>query len=290
MTESINNNKKIRVVAFCCKGRFQSYLLHRLNEEFELVGVVFKESEQGNQKLSRFIKYFNPLTLCRYLLSRLQLPKYEHETELRLANNYPSFISRQAVPEELSFISVENINDSQVSEFIRQLAPDIVCVNGTNLIREPLLSEVSCLRYGAVNLHTGLSPYSRGGNCNLHMLLEQQPQYVGATIHFIDSGIDSGNIIKTLRPELQVDDPYEYIEAKVFIDGIEALIKSVDSIAKGENSNVSQWQEGKLFLMRTGYHYSPYLRLLANKKIEQGLIKDYLANQNSIDGGLRLVE
>lgn len=38
----------------------------------------------------------------------------------------------------------------------------------------------------------GLSPYYRGTDCNFWALYDKKPQYVGATIHLLSKGIDSG--------------------------------------------------------------------------------------------------
>ena len=112
---------------------------------------------------------------------------------------------------------------------------------------------------------------------------------VGATVHHIDPGIDSGDIIRTLRPAMAVDDPYEYIEAKVFLDGFEALLAAIPVVARGQSVRVKQWQKGQLFLQRTGHRYEPFHRLRANRKIERGLLEDYLADRTERDREVRLV-
>ena len=167
--------------------------------------------------------------------------------------------------------------------------PDIVCVNGTNLLRKPMLEAVATLRYGAINLHTGLSPYSRGGNCNLHMLLEGHPEMVGLTIHHLDAGIDSGDIIITARPDFEADDTFEIVEAKVFRMGIDLMLVAVRQIAEGRAARVKQWEQGKLFLRRTGYEFKPYLHVKVNRLLKAGLLFHYLKSKDEADSGVRTV-
>lgn len=287
MTDRTQN----KVVLFCCPGPFQAYLANSLAARHQLVGIVYCSNQPASNRswLRHYLTYLNPVILVRYCLSRLLLPSYEAETENRLQKVYSHFCQLRIFPGEISSISVSNINDPGVLAFIKQLSPDIICVNGTNLIRDPLLNWADESHIPIVNLHTGLSPYSRGGNCNLHMLLEGKPQYVGATIHYIDKGIDSGDICRTLRPKMSHDDPYEYIEAKVFIAGIDALVDSVDPVVKKTASKIKQWEKGKLFLLKTGYTYTPYHRLRANRLIKIGLLKTYLDNKEKQDAGIRLV-
>src|SRR6185369_2573584 len=124
----------------------------------------------------------------------------------------------------------------------------VVAVNGTRLIRQPLLRQAASLRLGLINLHTGLSPYSRGGNCNLFMLLEDHPELVGITIHYIDEGIDSGDIIITARPDMDHDDTIETIDVKTFELGNRAMVSALQQLHAGCAERVKQWTPGKEFL------------------------------------------
>lgn len=184
---------------------------------------------------------------------------------------------------------MENVNDPRTIEFINKINPDVVLVNGTRLIRRPLLDRVAGLKLGMINLHTGLSSYSRGGNCNLNMLREGKPELVGVTVHHIDPGIDSGDLILTARPELETNDFFERIETKIFLFGIDLMMKAVRLLHSGKAPRVRQWMEGKLFLQRTGYVYQPWQRVEVRRAIERGLIRDYLANREQRDLGIRTV-
>jgi len=285
-------------MVFCAKGHFQHYLLHCIQEDHELVGVVFHQSEQLGQtvfqrKLQRFKKalsyLFNPLRALQYIRARLALPKFERRAETRLQTEFPRFSEWQKKPDKLNSITVDNINHPKVIEFVDQLKPDVICVNGTNLIREPLLSVAAELPLGIINLHTGLSPYSRGGNCNLFMLLENKPHLVGGTVHFIDKGIDSGDIIHSFQVPMLADDSFETIDGRVFLVGMHALNDAINKLVTQQAPRVKQWQKGKLFLLRTGYKYEPTLRLKLNKMIEQGLIERYLSKQQELNKNIRLI-
>ena len=281
-------------MAFCATGPFQYYLLHLLLEQHDLVGVVFHANVSAKLSLWQRVKpYFNVVSAIRYIYSRVFLPKYERQTEQLTLSYAPHFGSWQHRPKELKEISVADINSKITLDFVKSLAPDVIAVNGTNLIREPLLAFGASLKYGMLNLHTGLSPYSRGGNCNLFMLIEGRPELVGGTVHYIDKGIDSGDIVVSYRPILGENDPYEFIEAKVFIDGMHALSDAISRSANEHASKgvkrVKQWTKGKLFLKRTGYQYQLFDRVRANKKIQSGLIKNYLSNKSHYDQSVRLV-
>jgi hypothetical protein len=55
-----------------------------------------------------------------------------------------------------------SINDEATVGFRRALAPDIVLVNGTQLLRQPVLSLIAGIRHGFVHRYRRRAPYSCG--------------------------------------------------------------------------------------------------------------------------------
>jgi methionyl-tRNA formyltransferase len=58
------------------------------------------------------------------------------------------------------------------------------------ILKTPLLEAP---KYGFVNTHPSLLPYNRGKHYNFWALVEQAP--FGVTLHRVDSGVDSGDIV-----------------------------------------------------------------------------------------------
>jgi methionyl-tRNA formyltransferase len=186
-------------------------------------------------------------------------------------------------------VTVPNVNETEAVAFVNRLKPDIVCVNGTNLLRQPMLDLAANIPFGIINLHTGLSPYSRGGNCNLFALLEGHPEWVGVTVHYIDPGIDSGDLIRTAQVPMDPDDTYDHIDARTFHLGIDLLVQAVSDVATRSAARVPQWEAGKLFLRRTGYIYEPWHWYQVNRCLKSGLVKRYLDNRLELNQGVRLI-
>jgi folate-dependent phosphoribosylglycinamide formyltransferase PurN len=55
-----------------------------------------------------------------------------------------------------------------------------------------------------INLHSSLLPYNRGADPTLWSVLEDTP--AGVTIHYIDEGVDTGDVIAQREVELRDDD------------------------------------------------------------------------------------
>ena len=273
-----------------CDGLYQQHFVHSLSVVFNVVGVVIYRpvSSKGSlgQRLRRLLGWGAAI---RFLQSRRALRAELAAAQPLVETLFHRDGSGFTFPGSAAELVVSNINDPAVADFLRQHAPDVVCINGTNLLREGLLSIAPIIPYGFVNLHTGLSPYARGGNCDLFMLLEGHPEFVGITIHHIDAGIDSGDIILTARPDLAAEDNYAMIEAKSFHLGNRMMVVAVSQLFEGRAARVKQWQHGKEFLRRTGYVYDPFVRLQVNKILKNGLVATYLADKSARDKGIRLV-
>jgi len=280
----------LRVLIMCCDGLYQRYLINRVKKEFNLVGVIFHATPNAKGNLfKRIARYRNPIDLLTYLQARILIPYYESLALPLVKRLFFENGCAPLPPNSVPICHVGNVNAPEAVKFVHDLAPDIICVNGTNLLREPMLNLIPTIPFGIINLHTGLSPYARGGNCNLFVLLEGHPELVGITIHHIDKGIDSGDIIITARPEMEPTDNYEMIDAKTFRLGIDLMLVAIHQLIEGRAERVKQWEEGRLFLRRTGYVYYPYLRVKVNLLLKKGLIRDYLKNRQIRDIGIQLV-
>jgi methionyl-tRNA formyltransferase len=278
---------ELRAVVLCCEGPFQRHLVRRVAEEFDLEGVVWVRPPQPKGSLrDRLARYCSLPALRRYVEARALLPRYERRGEALRRELMGS--DHAPLPDVPRFVT-DQINSAEVAAFVSAQAPDIVLVNGTPLLRSPLLELLPRIPLGIINLHTGLSPYSRGGNCNLFMLLEGRPELVGNTVHHIDAGIDSGDIILSEQVPMQADDCWEMIDVRTFQSGIELLLQGAALLHDGDAPRVAQWEAGKLFLKRTGYTYEPWHRLAANRVLARGLVCDYLADKARRDATVRLV-
>lgn len=78
------------------------------------------------------------------------------------------------------------------------LASDFYLVFGASFIRGPLIDFLVPKK--AVNIHMGISPDYRGSSCNFWAAYERNFHLVGATIHMLTKGLDSGPILSHAFP------------------------------------------------------------------------------------------
>jgi folate-dependent phosphoribosylglycinamide formyltransferase PurN len=162
--------------------------------------------------------------------------------------------------------------------------PDVVLVFGTGILREPLLSVFDGR---IINIHLGLSPYYRGSGTNFWPLVNREPEYVGATIHYLDAGIDTGPIIAHARPAIERGDGPHDLGNKTIVAAAHALLRAASAHAGGVVRAVPQSGRGKLY-QRKDFNAAAVRSLYRN--FETGMIDEYLAARHARDAAVRLIQ
>ena len=147
------------------------------------------------------------------------------------------------------------------------LESDVYVVFGSSFIRGWLVEELVANR--AINIHMGLSPYYRGSSCNFWALHDRRPAFVGATIHYLSAGLDSGPILAHVRPEFTGQGPFNF------------TMQSVESV---QNRLVSDLMAGTL-TAQPGVPQDKELELRysRNADFDDRVASDFLENLLSPD-------
>lgn len=136
-------------------------------------------------------------------------------------------------------LDVENINADAAYEFTKRLNPDLIILSGTRLVKEKMISIKP--KIGILNLHTGLSPYIKGGpNCTNWCIATEQFHLIGNTIMWIDLGIDTGNILTTGFTELNGNENLSEIHLKVMEHAHSLYLKAIKYLENGNHKSIPQ--------------------------------------------------
>lgn len=142
------------------------------------------------------------------------------------------------------------------------LQADAFIVFGASYIRGWLADYLIHRR--AINIHMGVSPYYRGAACNFWAAHDGHPELVGATIHLLDKGLDSGAILYHALPRPEKMDAFEL--------GMKAVKAAHASIADRLGS-------GELFRLEpTGQATGSLLRYSKNSEFTDEIAGSYLEN------------
>ena len=210
----------------------------------------------------------------------------ERSTQEEIFFGRDSDLVIDGAPCPVRHVEHDRLNSADTLAFLDSAKVDTVVVYGTNLIKAPLIDHWPGRM---INLHLGLSPYYRGTATNFYPLLNEEPEYVGATIHLLDSGIDSGAILRHARPQIVAGDQPHTIGCKAIRAGIEAMISVLFDLDHSRLNPVPQWEvpSARLYL-RKDYHPRQVVELY--RKLESGLIPRYVERAAHHPALIRLIE
>ncbi|MGO9405470.1 MAG: methionyl-tRNA formyltransferase [Terriglobales bacterium] len=91
---------------------------------------------------------------------------------------------------------------------------------------------------GCINLHPAYLPYNRGTYPNVWSIVDQTP--AGVTLHYVDEGIDTGDIIRQKKVPVLCTDTGETLYRKLETAGLELLRESWPEIQAGRVERTPQ--------------------------------------------------
>ncbi len=274
----------MRVVVLCADDRPQSLLLARVAEQHTLAGVVVDQRYGPADRLQRLWQSSGrrPVRVAANVLRKLYL-MLETRRETRVKHDhFGSFPLPRNWPHSPVRITPE-LNAPATAAWVNDCKPDVIVVFGTRLIKPPL---TTLAPRGTINLHTGLSPYYRGGHSTFFALLNAEPQYIGATVHRIDPGIDSGAILRSDRPMLASDDTLYSLECKVACLGSDLVMEVLSRLENGNCPGVPQWTPGRLYYSRD---YTLDRRITLKHRLERGWLAQWIAQHPGGSDAVRMI-
>ena len=217
-------------------------LVAKIAARHEVAGIVIdKKLKKGSSA---------PVgTLWNRIISKIRFRKIDRAWS-QLQQYYRAHFSKLPV---VPTITVDSINSPEAFEFTKQIEPALVVVSGTSLIKEPLVS--MSLPIGIMNLHTGLSPYVKGGpNCTNWCIANDQWALIGNTVFWLSAGIDSGNIITSEITDILREKTLPAIHLKVMEHAHDLYLRAIqyvmNSSAPYPSVPQSSLDKGNLYLTK----------------------------------------
>ena len=135
-------------------------------------------------------------------------------------------------------------------------------VFGSSFIKGPLIDYL--IEHRAINIHMGVSPYYRGSSCNFWAAYDGHPELVGATIHLLSKGLDSGDMLYHALPKPEAVDPF-VLGMKAVKAAHDSLVERIRSKEIFEYTSIAQDKSQE-------YRYT------RNAEFTDAVAKDYLEN------------
>lgn len=117
---------------------------------------------------------------------------------------------------------------------------------------------------GCINFHPGYLPYNRGMNPNVWPFVEGTP--AGVTIHYIDPGVDTGDIIARKKVPITPIDTAGSLYDKTLQTIVELFKKEWPKIKSGKNKRIKQKTLGNKVSFHLGRDVSNLDEIVLTKR------------------------
>ncbi len=126
---------------------------------------------------------------------------------------------------------VHTINGPDAIEAIKSFAPDILLQTGAGVLKKQIFT---LAKIATLNMHHGIAPLIKGMSSIYWGLYERRPDWIGATIHEIDEGIDTGAPLGYARVTAQNSDRFPELFARATQQGVATMLQVLERLELGD--------------------------------------------------------
>lgn len=143
------------------------------------------------------------------------------------------FAGQYNIPVELS----ENINSKEFINAVEKYNADLfVSMSFDQIFKAEIMN---LPRYRTINCHAGKLPFYRGRNILNWALINDEREF-GITAHYVDAGIDTGDIILQEIYPITDEDDYGTLSERAYEGCADVLYKAIKMIQEGRVSVIRQ--------------------------------------------------
>lgn len=175
----------------------------------------------------------------------------------------------------LPVVRVAALNAPDSLQALSAAAPHLIVRVSGGLLKPEVLRLASV---AALNIHHGKAPLIRGMWSIPWAVIEGRPDWIGATVHVMDAGIDTGPILWRGGPQLAPGDGSVELLFRAHLQAVEALARLIETYARGETPAPWLPPAGETSTYRSApglWDWVRYLRLERGKRariiVERGI-------------------
>lgn len=213
------------------QGVSSKYMFNGLSRNIEIQKVLIEDSPNKIKFLRRRIKKMGILKVVGQVLfiyySKI-LYRFSKKKILKLEKSYNLDHSDM---DKSKIIRVKSVNSKKVKSLIKSLKPDIIIVNGTRIISKNILNSTNAL---FLNTHMGITPKYRGVHGGYWALVNNDIENFGTTVHIVDPGIDTGDIVYQNTTSISKKDNFSTYPVHQIYIGIKMMTQAVLDYKSGK--------------------------------------------------------
>lgn len=211
---------KLKIVVLYGDHSHGPAIIHSLQKVAQTFGILivddFGEMNRNRYKRYGYLKGIGQKLFIKYsqwLKRRSQSRIDEIKEKFNITENCKS-----------PNVKINDIHDKRLPKIISSQNPNLVVLNCASIIPSDLLRSVNA---PFLNIHGGITPLYRGIYGAYWALRDGNEHLVGSTIHKVDEGIDTGEILnQVFFPVTEKDNfsTYNYLQIGYGLEGLHNVI------------------------------------------------------------------
>jgi folate-dependent phosphoribosylglycinamide formyltransferase PurN len=196
----------MKIILLAGKGQSTLFIYNSINEIFPIQRVIIEDNISSKKLIQIRIKKLGFFKVINQLLFQIIISNFlsfASKKRMEFLKEYYHLSEKSIEEEKVNYVA--SVNDSECISLLKDLNPDVIIVNGTRIISSKVLESTSAL---FINTHVGITPQYRGVHGAYWALVNDDEENCGVTIHKVDKGIDTGDLIKQATIEISKQDNF----------------------------------------------------------------------------------
>lgn len=202
---SDNSPSASGIVALTSGGPHAWIMINALQEEFGDFPIILEEGESSEIFWSRRRKLLGTAKVLSMKAARIPIRLTKNGTGARIQDLIESHGLQPEPSPSAQIINVPSVNSEAAREALIAANPKAVFVVSTRMIGTKTLASVDA---PFLNYHSGINPAYRGMYGGYFALANGEPENFGATMHLVDSGVDTGDVLYQSHVEVTKKDNF----------------------------------------------------------------------------------
>lgn len=218
--------KNRKIVLLGGRGLSTKIVFNSINKGFGIHLAIIEDKEKISKFIKRRIKRLGLINVIGQILFQIIIFKPLSILSKSRKNEiiYNNEFDLTEIPHD-KIRNVTSINSKTTIDLLKNINPDLVIVNGTRIISKKVLMSINGK---FINTHAGITPKYRGVHGMYWALIHNDIENCGVTVHFVDEGIDTGNIIYQMKVKPTKRDNFSTYPLLQYAEGLKLLDKAIN--------------------------------------------------------------
>ena len=236
-----------RIAIITAGGAAPAIIINRLKSEYPDLLLINEQPEPKSVFLKRRARKIGWFQTLAQLPTQFMSKFSKAALSKRYTAIEQEFGASMAPPENVESIDISSVNEGSLGQILKQSDVALVFVVGARMFSKATLSSIDV---PILNFHAGFTPDYRGVNGGYWALVDDRPERFGGTIHLIDQGVDTGDVIAQIPCRKAPEDNLMTYQHTISAQCSKACAEAIKQVLEG---SAQPFQPGGI----SKQHYHP---------------------------------